>query len=282
MKLLRFGSAGNEKPGALDVAGNIRDLSSVIDDLSGESLSQDALSTLKSVDLNSLPIVPPGTRLGPPVGGTRNFVGIGLNYSDHAKEAGKPPPEEPIVFLKAVGSICGPNDDVILPEGSVKSDWEIELAIVIGTQARNVDARSAMSYVAGYTICNDLSEREWQLERGGTWDKGKSFDTFGPLGPWLVTTDELDDVRHLAMFLDVDGRRMQSGNTASMIFGIAELVSYCSRTMTLFPGDVITTGTPPGVGLGKKPPVYLAPGQVMHLAIESLGEQTQRVRAFGG
>jgi ureidoglycolate lyase len=225
-------------------------------------------------------LVSRGTRLGAPIAGTRNFVGIGLNYSDHAKEAGKAIPHEPIVFLKAVGSICGPNDDVVLPKDAVKGDWEVELAIVVGRLARNVSPASAMTYVAGYTVCNDISERAWQLERGGTWDKGKSFDTFGPLGPWLVTRDEIPDPSNLSMFLDVDGQRMQTGNTASMIFGVAELVSFCSTCMTLFPGDVITTGTPPGVGLAKKPPVYLKPGQTMHLGVQGLGEQLQRVRTF--
>lgn len=281
MKLLRFGEPGQERPGLLDQNGRVRDLSSVVQDLAGETLDREGLAKLRVLDPDSLPVVDAPVRLGPPVAGTRNFVGIGLNYSDHAKEAGKEPPKEPIVFLKALGSICGPCDDVILPEDSTKSDWEVELAIIIGRTARNVTRAQALDHVAGYTICNDLSERAWQLERGGTWDKGKSFDTFGPLGPWLVTADEVPNPHNLAMFLDVDGKRMQTGSTASMIFQVDELVSYCSRCMTLFPGDIITTGTPPGVGLGKKPQIYLEPGQVMRLGVEALGEQVQRVRTFG-
>jgi ureidoglycolate lyase len=280
MKLVRFGTPGQERPGMLDNQGNIRDLSSIVADFAGDALDPAKLDQLSTVDPESLPLVSRGTRLGAPIAGTRNFVGIGLNYSDHAKEAGKAIPHEPIVFLKAVGSICGPNDDVVLPKDAVKGDWEVELAIVVGRLARNVSPASAMTYVAGYTVCNDISERAWQLERGGTWDKGKSFDTFGPLGPWLVTRDEIPDPSNLSMFLDVDGQRMQTGNTASMIFGVAELVSFCSTCMTLFPGDVITTGTPPGVGLAKKPPVYLKPGQTMHLGVQGLGEQLQRVRTF--
>ncbi|MDQ0137779.1 ureidoglycolate lyase [Neorhizobium galegae] len=280
MKLLRFGAPGEERPGLLGDDGHIRDLSSVIDDLSGKNLDPVQLARLRALDVSTLPVVSGDTRLGPPIDGTRNFVGIGLNYSDHAKEAGKNPPDEPIIFLKAVGSICGPNDDTVLPAESMKSDWEVEFAIVIGRTARNVSKEDALGYVAGYCICNDISERAWQSERGGTWDKGKSFDTFGPLGPWLVTTDEITDPTNLAMFLDVDCARMQTGNTSSMIFGVEELVSYTSQCLTLFPGDVISTGTPPGIGLAKKPQVFLRPGQTMHLGIEGLGEQKQRVRAF--
>jgi len=280
MKLLRFGQSGSEKPGALDAQGNIRDLSSVIEDLSGRVLGAEGIERLRAVKLDSLPIVDPSTRLGPPVAGTRNFIGIGLNYTDHAEEAGIKPPKSPMVFLKSVGSLCGPNDDVILPPDAVKGDWEVELAIIIGTRAKHVPIERALDYVAGYTVCNDLSEREWQLERDGTWDKGKSFDTFGPIGPWLVTKDEIPDVQNLGLFLDLDGKRMQTGTTRTMIFPVDQLVSYCSQCMTLEPGDVITTGTPPGVGLGMKPNVYLRPGQTMRLGVDRLGEQLQRVVAF--
>jgi ureidoglycolate lyase len=280
MKLLRFGQSGSEKPGAIDAQGNIRDLSSVIADLSGRVLGAEGIERLRAVKLDSLPIVDPSTRLGPPVAGTRNFIGIGLNYTDHAEEAGIKPPKSPMVFLKSVGSLCGPNDDVILPPDAVKGDWEVELAIIIGTRAKHVPIERALDYVAGYTVCNDLSEREWQLERDGTWDKGKSFDTFGPIGPWLVTKDEIPDVQNLGLFLDLDGKRMQTGTTRTMIFPVDQLVSYCSQCMTLEPGDVITTGTPPGVGLGMKPNVYLRPGQTMRLGVDRLGEQLQRVVAF--
>jgi 2-keto-4-pentenoate hydratase/2-oxohepta-3-ene-1,7-dioic acid hydratase in catechol pathway len=280
MKLLRFGQSGSEKPGALDAQGNIRDLSSVIEDLSGRVLGAEGIERLRAVKLDSLPIVDPSTRLGPPVAGTLNFIGIGLNYTDHAEEAGIKPPKSPMVFLKSVGSLCGPNDDVILPPDAVKGDWEVELAIIIGTRAKHVPIERALDYVAGYTVCNDLSEREWQLERDGTWDKGKSFDTFGPIGPWLVTKDEIPDVQNLGLFLDLDGKRMQTGTTRTMIFPVDQLVSYCSQCMTLEPGDVITTGTPPGVGLGMKPNVYLRPGQTMRLGVDRLGEQLQRVVAF--
>ncbi|MGF6638025.1 2-keto-4-pentenoate hydratase/2-oxohepta-3-ene-1,7-dioic acid hydratase in catechol pathway [Paraburkholderia sp. MM5496-R1] len=277
MKLLRFGLPGFEKPGALDAQGNIRDLSSVIEDLAGSALGAASIDALRSLDLERFPVVPSTTRLGPPVAGTRNFVGIGLNYSDHAEEAGVKAPDMPVVFLKSVGSLCGPNDDVMLPPGACKADWEVELAIVIGKRAQRVSADDAHQYIAGYTVCNDLSEREWQLERGGTWDKGKSFDTFGPVGPWLVTPDEIPDVSNLDLFLDLDGKRMQTGNTRKMIFSVPELVSYCSQCLTLEPGDIITTGTPPGVGLGKRPNIFLSHGQTMRLGVERLGEQVQRV-----
>ena len=269
MKLLRYGPKGQEKPGMLDAAGAIRDLSGVIADLKGEALSPEGLARVSG-----------NPRLGPPVAGMTNFVCIGLNYADHAAETGAAIPKEPIVFLKSLGALCGPNDDVVIPRGSTKTDWEVELAIVIGRTARYVPEAQALDYVAGYTICNDVSEREWQLERGGTWDKGKGFDTFGPLGPWLVTKDEVPDPQNLAMFCDVDGQRMQDGSTRTMIFGVAKLVSYVSQCITLHPGDVISTGTPPGVGLGKKPtPVFLKPGQTMRLGIAGLGEQVQRVVA---
>ncbi|MBX6374487.1 MAG: fumarylacetoacetate hydrolase family protein [Acetobacteraceae bacterium] len=280
MKLLRYGPKGQEKPGMLDAAGAIRDLSGVIADLKGEALSPEGLARLAALDPASLPQVSGNPRLGPPVAGMTNFVCIGLNYADHAAETGAAIPKEPIVFLKSLGALCGPNDDVVIPRGSTKTDWEVELAIVIGRTARYVSEAQALDYVAGYTICNDVSEREWQLERGGTWDKGKGFDTFGPLGPWLVTKDEVPDPQNLAMFCDVDGQRMQDGSTRTMIFGVAKLVSYVSQCITLHPGDVISTGTPPGVGLGKKPtPVFLKPGQTMRLGIAGLGEQVQRVVA---
>jgi ureidoglycolate lyase len=280
MKLLRYGPRGQEKPGMLDTEGAIRDLSGVIADLRGEALSPEGLARLAALAPASLPKVAGQPRLGPPVAGTTNFVCIGLNYADHAAETGAAIPKEPIVFLKSLGALCGPNDDVVIPRGSTKTDWEVELAIVIGRTARYVTEAQAMDHVAGYTICNDVSEREWQLERGGTWDKGKGFDTFGPLGPWLVTRDEVPDPQDLAMFCDVDGQRMQDGSTRTMIFGVAKLVSYVSHCITLHPGDVISTGTPPGVGLGKKPaPVFLRPGQTMRLGIAGLGEQVQRVLA---
>jgi len=277
MKLLRYGPLGQEKPGMLDAEGAIRDLSGVVSDLRGDALSPAGLSRLAGLDAASLPRVPGQPRLGPPVAGMTNFVCIGLNYADHAAETGAAIPKEPIVFLKSLGALSGPNDDVMIPRGSVKTDWEVELAVVIGTTARYVSEDEAMEHVAGFTICNDVSEREWQAERGGTWDKGKGFDTFGPLGPWLVTKDEVPDPQDLAMFCVVDGQRMQDGSTRTMIFGAAKLVSYVSQCITLHPGDVISTGTPPGVGLGRKPtPVFLKAGQTMRLGIAGLGEQVQR------
>jgi ureidoglycolate lyase len=279
MKLLRYGPAGQEKPGMLDAAGAIRDLSGVVPDLKGDVLSPAGLAKLAALDPATLPAVPADVRIGPPVGHMVNFVCIGLNYADHAAETGAAIPKEPIVFLKSLGALCGPNDDVIIPVDSVKSDWEVELAVIIGTKAKNVPEEQAMDHVAGYAICNDVSEREWQIERGGSWDKGKGCDTFGPLGPWLVTRDEVPDPQDLAMTLDVDGQRMQDGSTRTMIFGVRQVVSYVSRFITLHPGDVISTGTPPGVGLGKKPPVFLKPGQVMRLSIQGLGEQVQRTVA---
>jgi len=281
MKLLRYGPAGREKPGLLDVDGKIRDLSGQIADVDGQALTSETLGRLAKLDPATLPIVDGSPRLGCPVGSVSKFVAVGLNYADHAAEANMPLPSEPIIFFKATSCIVGPNDDVILPPGSTKGDWEIELGIVIGRTARYVEEREALDYIAGYCLVNDVSEREYQLERGGTWDKGKGFDTFGPVGPVLVTADELGSPQSLEMWLDVNDQRMQTGNTKTMIFGVATLVSYISRIMTLFPGDIITTGTPPGVGMGKKPaPIYLKPGDVMTLGIEGLGTQRQHVRAW--
>jgi ureidoglycolate lyase len=279
MKLVRYGEAGKENPGILDSAGAIRDLSGVVSDIDGAALGAEGLDKIRSADLNSLPKASGSPRLGAPVGNIGKLVAIGLNYSDHAKEANQQIPSEPIIFMKATSSVCGANDAVMLPRGSRKSDWEVELAFVIGKTAKYVPEPDALNYVAGYLICNDVSEREWQLERGPTWDKGKGFDTFGPLGPWLVTRDEIADPQNLAMWLELNGKRMQSGNTSTMIFSVAKLVSYISQCMTLKPGDVVTTGTPPGVGLGIKPnPVFLKHGDVMRLGIDGLGEQRQEVR----
>ncbi|MDO9499589.1 fumarylacetoacetate hydrolase family protein [Falsiroseomonas sp.] len=280
MKLLRYGPAGQEKPGLLDSSGTIRDLSGVIPDLSGVALSAAGLAQIAALDPASLPAVTGTPRLGPCVTGMKNFVCIGLNYADHAAETGAAIPKEPIVFLKSLGAVCGPNDDVMIPKDSVKTDWEVELAIIIGSTAKCVPEETAMEHVAGYAVCNDVSEREWQIERGGTWDKGKGCDTFGPLGPWLVTKDEVADPQDLSMTLDIDGARMQDGSTRTMIFGVRHLVSYVSHFITLHPGDVISTGTPPGVGLGQKPPVFLKPGQTIRLSIQGLGEQVQRTVAY--
>jgi ureidoglycolate lyase len=280
MKLLRYGPKGAEKPGMLDASGTLRDLSGVIPDLRGEALSPAGLAKLAGLDASKLPAVTGSPRLGPPVAGMTNFVCIGLNYADHAAETGAAIPKEPIVFLKSLGALCGPNDEVIIPKNSAKTDWEVELAVIIGSTARCVPEEAAMDHVAGYAICNDVSEREWQIERGGSWDKGKGCDTFGPLGPWLVTKDEVANPQDLAMTLDVDGVRMQDGSTRTMIFGVRHLVSYVSHFITLHPGDVISTGTPPGVGLGKKPPTFLKAGQEMRLSIQGLGEQVQRTVAY--
>ncbi|HTS52144.1 MAG TPA: fumarylacetoacetate hydrolase family protein [Burkholderiales bacterium] len=278
MRLVRYGDAGKEKPGMLDAQGAIRDLSGVVADIDGSALSPEGLAKLRGLKVDGLPKVPGNPRLGPPVATPSKLVAIGLNYSDHAKEANQALPSEPIIFMKATSAICGPSDAVILPKGSKKGDWEVELAFVIGKKAQSVSEADALGYVAGYLICNDVSEREWQLERGPTWDKGKGFDTFAPLGPWLVTTDEIRDPQALAMWLDVNGKRMQTGNTSTMIFGVKKLVSYISQCMSLLPGDVVTTGTPPGVGLGVKPtPVFLKPGDSMRLGIDGLGEQKQQV-----
>ncbi|QRG06895.1 fumarylacetoacetate hydrolase family protein [Xanthobacter dioxanivorans] len=281
MKLLRFGPAGQERPGILDGDGRIRDLSGEIPDIAGEVLLPAGLARLAALDLSALPLVEGEPRLGCPVAQVGKFVAVGLNYADHAAEANMPLPGEPVIFSKATSCIVGPNDDVVLPPASTKGDWEVELGIVVGRTARHVPKNEALRHVAGYCLVNDVSEREYQLERGGTWDKGKGFDTFGPIGPYLVTIDDVPDPQALDMWLDVNGRRMQSGNTRTMIFDVASLVSYISRIMTLLPGDVITTGTPPGVGMGQKPePVYLKAGDVMELGIATLGTQRQRVRAW--
>ncbi|MFN9337565.1 MAG: fumarylacetoacetate hydrolase family protein [Alphaproteobacteria bacterium] len=280
MKLLRYGPAGQEKPGILDAAGAIRDLSGIVPDITGDVLSPAALAKIAAVDVNSLPKVAGNPRLGSPVTGMKNLICIGLNYADHAAETGAPIPKEPIVFLKSLNALQGPNDDVVIPRGSVKTDYEVELCIIIGTRAKYVSEDKALDHVAGYAVGNDVSEREWQAERGGAWDKGKGFDTFGPLGPWLVTKDEIPDPQNLAMYCDVDGVREQNGSTKTMIFGVKQIVSYVSQCITLNPGDVIFTGTPPGVGLGKKPtPIFLKAGQTMKLGIAGLGEQTQKLVA---
>jgi len=280
MKLLRYGPAGQEKPGILDAVGAIRDLSGVIPDITGDVLSPAALAKIAALDVNSLPKVAGNPRLGSPVTGMKNLICIGLNYADHAAETGAPIPKEPIVFLKSLNALQGPNDDVVIPRGSVKTDYEVELCIIIGTRAKYVSEDQALDYVAGYAVGNDVSEREWQAERGGAWDKGKGFDTFGPLGPWLVTKDEIPDPQNLAMYCDVDGVREQNGSTKTMIFGVKQIVAYVSQCITLNPGDVIFTGTPPGVGLGKKPtPIFLKAGQTMKLGIAGLGEQTQKLVA---
>jgi ureidoglycolate lyase len=276
MKLLRYGPPGGERPGIVDGEGRIRDLSGVVSDIAGDAISPAGLAKIAGVRPESLPLVTGDPRIGACVAGTRNFVCIGLNYADHAAETGATPPKEPIVFLKALTAVCGPNDDVEIPRASVKTDWEVELGVVIGSRTKYVPMNAAMDHVAGYCVINDVSEREFQIERGGQWDKGKGHETFGPIGPWLVTKDEVPDPQDLAMWLDVDGVRMQTGTSATMIFGVAHLVSYVSHFMTLMPGDVISTGTPPGVGMGKKPQIYLKAGQTIRLGIEGLGEQTQR------
>ncbi|MFD2648291.1 fumarylacetoacetate hydrolase family protein [Devosia albogilva] len=282
MKLLRVGAKGAEKPAILAEDGTIRDLSGIIPDLAGASLSDESLERIRGVDASTLPQLSADERIGPCVGQVGKFICIGLNYADHAAETGAPIPAEPIIFMKATSAIIGPNDDVIIPKNSLKPDWEVELAVVIGKEARYIDEADAMDHVAGYCVCNDVSERHFQTERGGQWDKGKGCDTFGPIGPWLVTRDEVADPQNLKMWLEVDGKRYQDGSTKTMIFGVAHVVSYVSQFMSLQPGDVITTGTPPGVGMGIKPdPVWLKPGNVMRLGIEGLGEQTQNVRAYG-
>jgi 2-keto-4-pentenoate hydratase/2-oxohepta-3-ene-1,7-dioic acid hydratase in catechol pathway len=285
MKLVRFGPAGKEKPGLIDAAGKLRDLSGVVADIGPAQLSDKVLAKLAKLKTDKLPLVRGKPRMGCPVSQVSKFIAIGLNYADHAAEANMPIPKEPIVFTKAISCIQGPDDEVMLPKGSVKSDWEVELGIVIGKRASYVTQKEALEHVAGYCTVNDISERAYQLELGGTWDKGKGCDTFGPIGPWLVTKDEVPNPQSLSMFLDLNGQRMQSGSTKTMIFGVAKLVSYVSQFMTLEPGDVITTGTPPGVGMGVKKdgqpaPVYLKKGDVMHLGIEGLGTQTQKVVAY--
>ena len=280
MKLVRYGQPGKEKPGLIDAAGKLRDLSAVVPDIGPAQLTDAVLAKFLKLKTDKLPLVRGKPRMGCPVAGIGKFIAIGLNYSDHAKEAGMAIPKEPIVFTKAISCIQGPDDDVMLPKGSVKGDWEIELGVVIGKTARYVTQKAALDHVAGYCLSNDVSEREFQLERGGQWDKGKGCDTFGPLGPWLVTKDEIENPQKLAMWLDVNGQRMQTGNTKTMIFSVAKIVSHLSEYMTLMPGDVIITGTPPGVGLGMKPQRFLKAGDVMTLGIEGLGTQTQRVRPF--
>jgi 2-keto-4-pentenoate hydratase/2-oxohepta-3-ene-1,7-dioic acid hydratase in catechol pathway len=280
MKLVRFGAPGAEKPGLVDAQGVIRDLSAHVKDITGETLDDASLDKLRKLDTKALPAAPQGVRLGAPVGGVRNFLAIGLNYADHAKEADMPIPAEPIIFAKMPNCMVGANDDVMIPKGSSKLDYEIEIAFVIGKRARYVEEKDALKHVAGFAICNDISERVFQLERGGQWMKGKCAETFGPLGPWLVTRDEIEDVQNLAMSLDVNGERRQTGNTKTMIFGIAHCLHYMSQFMVLEPGDVVATGTPPGVAAGMKPPKWLKAGDVMKLAIQGLGEQSQKVVAF--
>ncbi len=286
MKLLRYEtstsgiSGGQEKAGLIDEDGVLRDLSGIVDDIAGETLLPENIERLRNTDPASLPAVKGNPRLGPCVGQVGKFICIGLNYSDHAKEAGMSIPPEPIIFAKATSAICGPNDDVIIPRNSVKTDWEVELGVVIGKPAKYVDEASALDHVAGYCVINDVSEREFQIERSGQWVKGKSCDTFGPTGPWLVTPDEVGDPQNLDLWLEVDGKRYQDGNTRTMVYGVAHLIHYLSQFFTLHSGDIISTGTPPGVGMGQKPePIYLRAGQTMHLGIEKLGVQTQNLVA---
>jgi 2,4-didehydro-3-deoxy-L-rhamnonate hydrolase len=278
MKLLRYGPSGQEKPGILDGKGGVRDLSDLVDDIGGTTLLATGLARLRDLDVASLPLVGRPDRFGPCVADVGKFVCIGLNYTDHAAESGMSIPQEPVVFAKWTSAICGPNDDTEIPRGSVKTDWEVELGVVIGAPGRYIDEGDAMSHVAGYCVINDVSEREYQFERGGTWDKGKGFDTFGPIGPWLVTADEIPDPHALGLWLEVDGRRYQNGNTGNMVFRIPKLISYLSEIMSLKSGDIISTGTPAGVGLGQKPPVFLRAGNVVRLGIDGLGEQRQEVR----
>ena len=280
MKLVRFGAPGAEKPGLVDAQGVVRDLSGHVRDIAGDGLSPAGLDKLRKIDPKSLPAAPQGVRLGAPVGRVGNFIAVGLNYVDHAKETGAAIPKEPILFNKLANCIVGPNDDVMVPKASAKLDYEVEIAFVIGTRARYVEEKNALSHIAGYTICNDISERVFQAERGGQWMKGKCAETFGPLGPWLVTRDEIENVQDLAMSLDVNGERRQTGNTKTMIFGIQHLLHYISQFMVLDPGDVVTTGTPPGVALGMKPPKWLVPGDVMTLKIAELGEQKSKIVPF--
>ena len=281
MKLMRYGAKGAEKPALIDANGAVRDLFGVLPDITGATLSKDGLATLAAVDIASLPVVDNPGRIAPPWKGVGKFLCVGLNYADHAAESGMAVPAEPVLFMKATSAVIGANDAVVLPQDSKKSDWEVELGVVIGTTARYVSEADALSHVAGYCVVNDLSEREYQLERGGQWDKGKGCDTFGPIGPWLVTADEVADPQNLGLWLEVNGKRVQDGNTRTMVFGVANLVSYISRFMTLYPGDIISTGTPPGVGMGQKPSaVYLKPGDTMRLGITGLGEQQQTTHAW--
>ena len=276
MKLLRFGNSGEEKPGIIDENGKIRDLSDVIDDINGNTISPESLDKLKSLDVSSLPQVTGNPRIGPCVNKVGKFLCIGLNFSDHAAETGLEPPEEPILFSKATSAIIGPNDNVEIPRTSTATDWEVELGVIIGKKAKYISEAEAKNYIAGYCVVNDVSERDFQIKRSGQWTKGKSCDTFGPIGPYLVTKDEIEDVQNLSMYLDVNGKRMQTGSTKTMIFSAYHIVHYLSQFMTLFPGDVIATGTPPGVGMGMQPPVYLKPGDVMKLGIDKLGDQEQK------
>ena len=280
MKLVRFGNPGTEKPGLIDGSGAIRDLSAHMRDFTGDNLSPDVLGKLRSIDPQSLPTAPAGVRLGAPVAGTRTFIAIGLNYADHAKETGQDIPAEPILFNKLGNCIVGPNDDIMYPRDSDRMDWEVEIAFVVGTRARYVDEKDAPAHIAGYCLCNDVSERRFQVKRAGQWVKGKSAETFGPLGPWLATPDEIPDVQNLAMSLDVNGERKQTGSTSTMIFSIPFLLSYITQFMVLEPGDVVTTGTPPGVGSAKKPPEYLKAGDELVLRVEGLGEQRSKVVPF--
>jgi len=281
MKLMRYGAKGAEKPALIDAQGKVRDLSGVLPDITAQTLEPASLQRLRGVDPASLPLVADPGRIAPPWTGMGKFICVGLNYADHAAESNLPVPTEPVMFMKPTSCVVGCNDAVVLPQDSVKSDWEVELGVVIGKRARYVSEADALSHVAGYCVVNDVSEREYQIERGGTWDKGKGCDTFGPVGPWMVTADEIADPQALDLWLDVNGQRMQTGNTRTMVFGVAQVVSYVSRFMTLHPGDLITTGTPPGVGMGRKPsPVYLKAGDEMHLGIAGLGEQRQRVHAW--
>ncbi|MDB5757266.1 MAG: 2-hydroxyhepta-2,4-diene,7-dioate isomerase [Burkholderia sp.] len=281
MKLMRYGPKGNEKPALVDSQGRVRDLSRLTPDIHAAMLTPEGLQKLAQVDVEALPVVANPGRIAPPYSGMGKFICVGLNYADHAAESGMPVPAEPVLFTKAVSALVGCNDAVVLPQDSVKGDWEVELGVVIGATARYVSEADALKHVAGYCVVNDISEREYQLERGGTWDKGKGCDTFGPVGPWLVTADEIADPQNLDMWLEVNGKRFQNGSTRTMVFGVAQLVSYISRFMTLYPGDLISTGTPPGVGMGCKPsPVYLKPGDTMRLSIAGLGEQTQKVYAW--
>ena len=282
MKLLRYGPVGAEKPGILDSRGHLRDLSAHVDDIAGVVLTPEGLDHLRSINPESLPVVTGSPRIAACVGRIGKFICVGLNYADHAAESGLAVPPEPVLFMKATSAVCGPNDDVIIPKGSLKTDWEVELGVVIGREARYVDEAQAMAHVAGYCVINDVSERAFQIERAGQWVKGKSADTFGPTGPWMVTADEVPDPQNLQMWLEVDGHKYQNGSTKTMVYGVRHLVSYISQFMSLQPGDVISTGTPPGVGMGQKPaPVYLRPGQVMTLGIDGLGEQRQTTRAWG-
>jgi len=280
MKLVRYGNPGKEKPGLIDGDGKLRDLSAVVGDIGPAQLGDAALAKLRKIKADKLPLVRGTPRMGCPVANVGKFIAIGLNYADHAAESGSPIPKEPIIFTKAISCIQGPDDAVMLPKNSIKTDWEVELGVVIGTRARYVSQKDALNYVAGYCTINDVSEREFQIERGGTWDKGKGCDTFGPIGPWLVTRDEVPNPQKLGLWLELNGKRVQNGNTKTMIFSVAKLISYTSQFMTLMPGDVITTGTPPGVGLGMKPPVYLKKGDVMVVGVEGLGEQRQTVVPF--